>query len=126
MLQSSDRARAYVEHRGLDAQTVSDIKIGYAPTGWENLRNHLTGKGYTEAQLLEASLLVESEQGRAPYDRFRDRLIVPIRDDRGRVVGFGGRVMPDADPSTAGAKYVNTAQSPVFDKSGLLYALDRA
>jgi DNA primase len=126
MLQSSDRARRYVEQRGLDAKTLSEFQIGFAPPGWENLHNHLTGRGYTEAQLLEAGLLVESDTGRPPYDRFRDRLIIPIRDDRGRVVGFGGREMPGAESSQPGAKYVNTPQSPVFDKSGLLYGLDRA
>ncbi len=124
LLQSSERAHAYIETRGLDAKTVSDFQIGYAPPGWENLRNHLTGRGYTEAQLLEAGLLVEGD--RSPYDRFRDRLIIPIRDDRGRVVGFGGRELPGGESSQAGAKYVNTPQSPVFDKSSLLYGLDKA
>ena len=124
MLQTSERARAYVEERGLDPKTVSEFQIGFAPPGWENLRGHLTAKGFTEAQLLEAGLLVESERG--GYDRFRDRLIIPIRDDRGRVTGFGGREMPGSTDTQPGAKYINTPQSPVFDKSGLLYGLDRA
>jgi DNA primase len=156
MLQTSERAKAYVAERGLDAKTVSEFQIGYAPPGWQNLRDHLMSRGYTEAQLVEAGLLVEPDpsRGQAPglnpgaanggsheeqvhdsrgtggsrraYDRFRDRLIFPIRDDRGRVAGFGGREMPDSTSSQAGAKYVNTPQSPVFDKSGLLYGLDRA
>ena len=129
LLQSSERAQAYIETRGLDSKTVSDFQIGYAPPGWENLRNYLTGRGYTEAQLVEAGLLVESDPDRGsgrPYDRFRDRLIIPIRDDRGRIAGFGGRELPGGDASQAGAKYVNTPQSPVFDKSSLLYGLDRA
>lgn len=123
LLQSSSRARAYIEERGLDPRIVSDFQLGYAPPGWENLRNHLTSRGYTEAQLVEAGLLVEGD--RSPYDRFRDRLIIPIRDDRGRVMGFGGRVLPGGDEQP-GAKYINTPQTPVFDKSSLLYGLDRA
>jgi DNA primase len=103
---------------------VSDFQIGYAPTGWDTLRTHLTSRGYTQEQLVEVGLLVEGE--RSPYDRFRDRLIIPIRDDRGRVVGFGGRELPGGDSSQQGAKYVNTPQTSLFDKSSLLYGLDRA
>ncbi len=123
-LQTSDRAKAYVEQRGLNATTISDFQIGYAPPGWETLRNHLTSRGYSQDQLVEVGLLVEGE--RSPYDRFRDRLIIPIRDDRGRVVGFGGRELPGGDSSQPGAKYVNTPQTSLFDKSSILYGLDRA
>jgi DNA primase len=123
-LQTSDRGKSYVDGRGLDAVTVSDFQLGYAPPGWDTLRNHLTSRGYTQEQLVEVGLLVEGE--RSPYDRFRDRLIIPIRDDRGRVVGFGGRELPGGDSSQQGAKYVNTPQTTLFDKSSLLYGLDRA
>ena len=125
LLPNTPRAQAYINQRGLDQQTVNDFQLGYAPPGWNTLRDHLTSRGYTEAQLVEAGLLVEGERG--PYDRFRDRLIFPIRDDRGRVVGLGGRVMPGGESeSQPGAKYVNTPQTPVFDKGSLLYGLDRA
>ena len=123
-LQTSERGRGYVEERGLDAKTVSDFQIGYAPPGWDTLRNHLTSRGYGVEHLVEVGLLVEGE--RSPYDRFRDRLIIPIRDDRGRVVGFGGRELPGGESSQGGAKYVNTPQTSLFDKSSLLYGLDRA
>ena len=123
-LQTSERARAYIKQRGLDAKTVSDFQIGYAPPGWDTLRNHLTSRGYSAEQLVEVGLLVEGE--RSPYDRFRDRLIIPIRDDRGRVVGFGGRELPGGESSQPGAKYVNTPQTSLFDKSSILYGLDRA
>ena len=136
LLQNSDAARAYVEERGLDRPTVNDFLVGYAPPGWDTLRNYLTGRGFSEAQLVEVGLLVEGEH--SAYDRFRHRLIIPIRDDRGRVVGFGGRTMPVVadspgreDPgslnrSDTGPKYVNTPQTPIFDKGGVLFALDRA
>jgi DNA primase len=124
LLQQSERASAYIKDRGLDAKTVSDFQLGYAPPGWNTLRDHLVSRGYAESQLIEAGLLVEGDRG--AYDRFRDRLIFPIRDDRGRVAGLGGRVLPGGDETPPGAKYVNTPQTPVFDKGSLLYGLDRA
>ena len=117
---------AYAEQRGIDRGVISDFQIGFSPAGWDNLRNHLTSRGFPEAQLVEAGLLVEGDRG--PYDRFRERLMVPIRDDRGRVVGFGARLLPQgpAGGRDPGPKYINTPQTPIFDKGGLLYALDRA
>ncbi|HEX5367819.1 MAG TPA: DNA primase [Dehalococcoidia bacterium] len=138
LLQTSAVAKAYAESRGLDAKTIGDFQIGYAAPGWEGLRNHLTSRGFKEAQLVEVGLLIDpsTSSGRAdtgrPYDRFRDRLIYPIRDDRGRVAGFGGRVMPPTGPGQAGdasqpgAKYVNTPMTSLFDKGSILYGLDRA
>src|SRR3954470_20930434 len=129
MLQNDAQARAYIEERKLDPQTVNDFFIGYAPAGWENLKEHLTGRGYAEAQLLEAGLLIENEERGRIYDRFRERLMIPIRDERGRVVGFGGRVLPGAGQnsykSETGPKYLNTPQTPIFDKGSVLYGLDR-
>ena len=140
LLPNSPSAQAYIDQRGLDQKTVNDFQLGYAPPGWNTLRDHLTSRGYSESPLVEAGLLVEGERG--PYDRFRDRLIFPIRDDRGRVVGLGGRVLPRPEPAEGpggdaesqpgarsgapAAKYVNTPQTAVFDKGSLLYGLDRA
>jgi DNA primase len=124
LLGGSSPGLAYAESRGIDRQAMSDFQIGFAPAGWENLREHLTSRGFSDAQLVEAGLLVESERSGRAYDRFRGRLMFPIRDERGRVVGFGGRVLPGSE--TEGAKYINTPQTPVFDKGGLLYALHRA
>jgi DNA primase, catalytic core len=112
-------ARAYAHERGLDSDAIRDFQIGFAPDSWDAVASHLRGKGYTDAELVEAGLLVQGERG--PYDRFRARLMFPIRDSRGKVVGFGGRAFGDAQP-----KYLNSPQSPVFDKGNLLYALDRA
>ncbi len=117
---AGSEARAYVGRRGLDDATVASFELGYAPDGWEYLRTYLTGRDFSDAELLEAGLLTAGESG-STYDRFRRRLIFPIRDDRGRAVGFGGRALDDAKP-----KYLNTPQTPLFDKSNVLYLLDRA
>src|SRR5690606_4780477 len=118
LLVNASPARAYIEERGLDAQAIGDFLIGYAPPGRDGLRNHLTKRGFSEAQLIEAGLLIEGERG--AYDRFRNRIMFPIRDERGRVAGFGGRVLPREGPGDDGPKYMNTPQSPIFDKGGLL------
>jgi DNA primase len=114
-------ARAYTAKRGLDAATLDACEIGYAPDGWDALKEYLTGKGFDEELLLEAGLLIRNEERASVYDRFRRRLIFPIRDDRGRAVGFGGRALDDVKP-----KYLNTPQTPIFDKGALLFLLDRA
>ncbi|HZQ34946.1 MAG TPA: DNA primase [Dehalococcoidia bacterium] len=113
-------AREYVARRGFDEATIDGFELGFAPEGWDNLRGYLLGKGFRDEELLEAGVLTSGERG-TPYDRFRRRLIFPIRDERGRAVGFGGRALDDAKP-----KYLNTPQTPLFDKGGLLFALDRA
>jgi DNA primase len=123
ILLNTPAALAYAEQRGLDRAAIADFHLGFSPAGWENLKEHLTRRGYSEKQLTEAGLLVQSERG-TTYDRFRERLVFPIRDDRGRVVGFGARSMPGS--AEAGAKYINTPQTPIFDKGSVLYALDRA
>ena len=113
-------ARAYATGRGLDDATISTWQLGYAPGGWNGLVDHLTARGFTAADIVEAGLALEGDRGL--YDRFRDRLIFPTRDARRRLIGFGARAMrPDDEP-----KYLNTPQTPLFDKSGNLYGLDRA
>jgi DNA primase len=113
------QAREYVEGRGIDGPTAEAFLLGYSPASWEATGEQLGQRGYTEVELLAAGLLVEGERG--PHDRFRGRLMFPIRDRRGRFVGFGARALDDSMP-----KYLNTAQTAVFDKGGMLYALDRA
>lgn len=114
--------RRYVrEKRGLTDATITRFQIGYAPPGWTNLIEHLKELGYTEDHLLQAGVAKRNEQGRV-YDVFRNRLMIPIRDERGRVVGFGARALaPDDNP-----KYLNSPQSPLFDKSKILFGLDIA
>ena len=109
----------YVQGRGIDRPTAEAFLLGYSPASWEATGEQLGQRGYTEGELLAAGLLVEGERGL--HDRFRGRLMFPIRDRQGRFVGFGARALDDSMP-----KYLNTAQTAVFDKGGMLYALDRA
>ena len=115
------RATDYLKGRGLTGEVAAAFELGFAPSGWDNLGAYLIGKGVTEAQLLEAGLAVKKDRG-GHYDRFRDRIMFPIRDRRGRVVGFGGRQLGDDD----GPKYLNSAETPIFHKGRELYGLYQA
>lgn len=107
--------------RGFSDTTLAAYGIGYAPDAWTALRDHLSALGYSDDVLVEAGLARRSEGGRV-YDYFRNRLIIPIRDERGRVIGFGARALaPDDNP-----KYLNSPQTPLFDKSRTLFGLDAA
>ena len=134
MLQSVDGAHAakaqtardYVAERHIAPASLEMFQLGYAPNSWDALTAHLAGRGFTQQEIVTAGLAVEGDRG--AYDRFRHRLMFPIRDERGRVAGFGGRLLPgealgagDVQP-----KYVNTSQSPIFDKGSILYGLDLA
>ncbi len=92
-------ARAYLEGRGLDAQTIETWQLGYAPDGWRGLVDHLLARGFAEHDLVEAGLAIEGDRG--SYDRFRDRVIFPTRDQRRRLIGFGARALrPDDEPKS--------------------------
>ena len=110
------------EARGLSDETIQAFGVGYAPQGWDKLLNHLLELGYEQDDIIEAGLALKSERSGKVYDRFRHRLMVPIRDRRGRAVGFGGRILDPEDQP----KYMNSPQTPVFDKSQLLFGLDVA
>jgi DNA primase len=113
-------ARSYLENRGLDEATIERWQLGYAPDDWRALSDHLTARGFTIPDLVEAGLAIEGDRG--AYDRFRHRLIVPTRDQRRRLIGFGARALsPEDEP-----KYLNTPQTPLFDKSSSLYGIDQA
>ena len=113
-------ARAYMEGRGLDRAAADAFQIGLAPSDGESLRSHLIREGFSAAQLVAAGVVRESDDGRQ-RDLFRGRLMIPIRDSEGRLAGFGGRSLDDSEP-----KYLNSPQGEVFDKSRILYAMDRA
>lgn len=115
------RAREYLARRGLSSETVLRFQLGYSLPAWDALRAYLTGRGFTPDELVRAGLLVEREDGSA-YDRFRDRLMIPIRDPHGEAVGFGARTL-EADGVP---KYINSPQTPLFDKGRLLFGLDMA
>ncbi|SFU83318.1 DNA primase [Halomonas korlensis] len=114
-------ARDYLSNRGLSDEIVGDFGIGYAPDDWEGLKRHLTERGINEAVQIEYGLLVHREDTGRTYDRFRDRVMFPIRDIKGRTIAFGGRVLGDAKP-----KYLNSPETPVFHKGRELYGLFEA
>ncbi len=117
-----------LEKRNLTMQTVETWGLGYAPQGYETALNHFTSKGYSEQDLTDAGLVsvIEDEgRPRRVFDRFRHRIMIPIRDENGRMAGFGARIHPD-DPKQDQAKFINTSETPIFSKGRLLYGLDRA
>lgn len=115
------RAIHYLKARGLQGPTAKQFRIGYAPPGWDNLLRHLGQAPEQRQRLLDAGLLIHNSQRQSDYDAMRDRVIFPIRDYRGRVIGFGGRVLNDDKP-----KYLNSPESPVFHKGQELYGLYEA
>jgi DNA primase len=118
----AEPARDYLVQRGLLPHTIEQFQLGYSADHWDGLRTYLHGRGYTDQEMVDGGLLAEKEGSGRPYDRFRGRLMIPIRDLRGRVVGFGARTLvPDGVP-----KYLNSPQSDLFDKSALLFGLDQA
>ena len=117
----AERARAYLAERGLTDATLDQFSVGYAPNNWEAMTKRLRGKGFSDADLIGAGLASPSTRG-GVYDRFRGRIIIPIRDASGRAIGLGGRIMPGAE----GPKYLNSPATPLFDKSRTLYAIDIA
>ena len=110
-------ARDYLQGRGLNEAALERWNIGFAPDGWQGLWDHLTGKGVAEDLILAAGLAKPSNQGKRPYDTFRNRIMFPIRDPRGRATAFGGRAM---DPND-NAKYLNSPETELFDKGRSLY-----
>lgn len=117
---SAQSARDYLEHRGLSADIINHFSIGYAPAGWDNVLKRFGKQPEDRESLMEAGVLVSNDKGRV-YDRFRERVMFPIRDKRGRVIGFGGRVLGSDTP-----KYLNSPETPVFHKGRQLYGLYEA
>ena len=124
LLMKSDegkKARDYLGQRGIHSDVSKTFDLGYAPEGWRNLASHLEREGVPGSVAVSAGLLVQGESGKDPYDRFRDRVVFPIRDLSGRILGFGGRVFGDDLP-----KYINTPETPVYRKGDSLFGLDVA
>ncbi len=119
--QEAQAARDYLQGRGIDAQVAAQFQLGYAPDSWEALRDHLVQAGYSLDALHRADLVKHNEAHDSYYDSFRNRLMIPIHDRQGRIIGFGGRVLDDSHP-----KYLNTAETALFHKSHVVYGLDRA
>jgi DNA primase len=114
-------ALQYLRGRGLDDETIAAFRLGYAPGDAGGLRQRLEKDGFSEAQMIEAGLLNQPEDGRAPYSFFRNRVMFPVTDRRGRVVAFGGRILEGDGP-----KYINSRDHALFHKGRLLYGLSRA
>lgn len=123
LLQSSSgrQALAYLAQRGILEKALSEFQLGYSPDNWDSLRQEMLKRGYRQSDLLAAGLVIEKERGEGTYDRFRNRLMFPIRDRAGRVLGFGARALDESLP-----KYLNSPQTLVFDKSNVLYGIDHA
>jgi DNA primase len=118
-------ARETLERRGLSRQTWESWQLGYSLDSWDALKDRLTGKGYTLAEIDAAGLIIQRDDGSGYYDRFRGRLMIPIRDAQSRTIGFGARVLRE-EPGRPQPKYINSPQTPLFDKSSVLYGLDMA
>ena len=121
--QSQDQlALKYLHSRRLSAETIHQFQLGYAPAGWETLYRYLVEQKHMSVQLVEqAGLIRQRQSGDGYYDYFRDRLIVPIHDIQGRVIGFGGRTLGDEQP-----KYLNSPETDLFSKGKTLFAFDKA
>ncbi|MFC1869973.1 DNA primase [Chloroflexota bacterium] len=117
---AAKNAREYVSRRGLSPKATADFQLGFSLNSWEALKQHLMERGYTEKELLGAGLVIAGEAGKT-HDRFRNFLMFPIFDDRGRTAGFGARVLDDSQP-----KYINSPQTLIFDKSSILYGINLA
>jgi DNA primase len=118
---AGNAARAYLAKRGVSGQVINDFTLGFARPEWDGLLRHLRQKGYAQGLMEKAGLVVKRSEGDGWYDRFRGRIIFPIRDISGNVIAFGGRVMDDSLP-----KYLNSPETPLYSKSNVLYCLDKA
>jgi len=126
---AADKARAYLDKRGLTRETAERFRIGVAPEGWENLARAMHERGQPQEPLLQLGLVARRKGGASGadadagvYDAFRDRIVFPIQSLSGRVIGFGGRIMPGADDDRA-PKYLNSPDSPIYHKNKVLYGL---
>ena len=117
-------SRKYLAARGSTAKTIETFKLGYAPEEWDNILSRLTRQGYSPQQLTAAGLVAKRKNASGLYDRFRGRVMIPIADTFGHVVGFGGRILTSEDDSTP--KYLNTSETAIFNKGRLLFGLDKS
>jgi len=123
-LKENKEALIYLKKRALDIQMVNDWRLGYAPDEWRALKSYLLEKGFSPETLLKAGLIKNGEQG--SYDRFRGRIIFPIFDGSGRTIAFTGRILKESEDKTHDAKYLNSPETPLFEKSKILYGMQKA
>lgn len=122
-LEENNTVKEYIKNRGVSTQTLHTWRIGYAKDEWRALRSHLKSGGFTDEQMFKAGLIKHADQGKEPYDVFRDRIMFPIFDSSGRVVAFSGRTMKT---ETGIPKYVNSPETELYVKSEILYGYDKA
>jgi DNA primase catalytic core len=120
--QAGAKARSYLKERGMSAEVIEDFQIGYAIESWTNLFDFLIKKGFRPNEISSAGFCIKRDRGDGYYDRFRDRIMFPICDHNGRVCGFSGRTLNPEEP----AKYVNSPQTEIYDKSSIVFALNNA
>jgi len=120
-----NKAKDYLLKRGIKEETIKKWRLGYSPDTWQGLSDFLVGRGYTREEIVKAGLAVQSDKGNNPYDRFRGRIIFPIFDLNSQVIGFGARIFKEADKKET-AKYINTPQTMLYDKSNVLYGINNA
>lgn len=123
-------AKEYLFKRGITEESIKKWRLGYSPDTWQSLSDFLVGRGYQRQEIVKAGLAVESEKSQNPYDRFRGRIIFPIFDLNSQVISFGARVFKEGrlenDPKGTPAKYINTPQTLLYDKSNILYGINNA
>lgn len=120
------KAREYLARRGFSVETIKRWQLGYSPDTWDSLLNFLKSRGYTDEEILLAGLSVKHESKGSFYDRFRGRIMFPINDVSGNVVAFTARVSPEKEATEVMGKYINSPQTPIYDKSRILFGLDKA
>ncbi len=118
-------AKEYLLKRGITEASIKKWRLGYSPDTWQGLSDFLVGRGYARQEIVKAGLAVASEKGKDPYDRFRGRIIFPIFDSNSQAIGFGARIFKDSDAKDV-AKYINTPQTLLYDKSNVLYGINNA
>jgi DNA primase len=120
---AGERARTYIAGRGLDAETIATFQVGYSPDAWDGVLQHLKKKGFTEKEMERAGLILRSPKTGGYYDRFRNRVMFPIYNTHGNVIGFGGRTL---ESDAKEAKYINSPQTELYNKSAVIYGLHAA
>ena len=136
---SGQKAQKYLLERGLKKESVKEWRLGWAPDSWQALYDFLRSRGYKDGEILQTGMIIEKDQNNAPhpplnlrgvegelkryYDRFRSRIIFPIADSQGQIIGFGGRIFGQGEKEKDMAKYVNSPQTPLYDKSRVLFGL---
>ncbi len=119
---SGQEARRYIEKRGLQRETIDAFRLGFAPNGRSVLKEYLGKQGFTAQDMAASGMLISGDDIPTPYDRFRNRVMFPIQDAKGRTIAFGGRALDAAAP----AKYLNSPETPLFHKGGVLFNAHRA